>query len=152
MKSIWKGVKRMYMIKISDSFDAAHFLKGYEGKCSNIHGHRWQVDVEFMSDKLIETGSQKGMVNDFSEYKDTLRSVLKKFDHTFIVESGSIKDETLNAIKSEGFQFVDVDFRTTAENFSRYFFDEIKKSIKNIYSVTVFETPNNSATYKEVNK
>ena len=36
----------MYTLKTEHSFDAAHFLYGYEGKCSNIHGHRWRVVLE----------------------------------------------------------------------------------------------------------
>ena len=35
----------MYRLETNASFDSAHFLKGYQGKCSNIHGHRWKVEV-----------------------------------------------------------------------------------------------------------
>ena len=42
----------MYMLQTEQSFDAAHFLKGYKGKCSNIHGHRWRVVVSISSEKL----------------------------------------------------------------------------------------------------
>ena len=41
----------MYTLKTEHSFDAAHFLYGYEGKCSNIHGHRWRVVAEVSSDQ-----------------------------------------------------------------------------------------------------
>ena len=36
----------MYVLQTEQSFDAAHFLKDYKGKCSNIHGHRWRVVVQ----------------------------------------------------------------------------------------------------------
>ena len=36
----------MYKLKTKASFDSAHFLKDYDGKCSNIHGHRWTVEIE----------------------------------------------------------------------------------------------------------
>ena len=44
----------MYTIKTEASFDSAHFLKGYQGKCSNLHGHRWRVVVEVQSEELKE--------------------------------------------------------------------------------------------------
>ena len=36
----------MYYLKTESSFDSAHFLKGYNGKCRNLHGHRWRVVVD----------------------------------------------------------------------------------------------------------
>ena len=51
----------MYTLKTEHSFDAAHFLYGYEGKCSNIHGHRWRVVAEVSSDELETTGQNRGM-------------------------------------------------------------------------------------------
>ena len=50
----------MYTLKTEHSFDAAHFLYGYEGKCSNIHGHRWRVVAEVSSDELETTGQNRG--------------------------------------------------------------------------------------------
>lgn len=42
----------MYYLKTESSFDSAHFLKGYDGKCRNLHGHRWRVVVEIAADQL----------------------------------------------------------------------------------------------------
>ena len=36
----------MYILKTEASFDSAHFLAGYDGKCSNLHGHRWKIILE----------------------------------------------------------------------------------------------------------
>ena len=36
----------MYTLISEASFDSAHFLAQYEGKCRNIHGHRWTIKVE----------------------------------------------------------------------------------------------------------
>ncbi|MEF2600873.1 MAG: 6-carboxytetrahydropterin synthase, partial [Fusobacterium mortiferum] len=33
----------MYTLISEASFDSAHFLSGYNGKCKNIHGHRWTI-------------------------------------------------------------------------------------------------------------
>ena len=40
----------MYQLTTHASFDSAHFLSGYEGKCSNIHGHRWKLEVTVQSE------------------------------------------------------------------------------------------------------
>ena len=55
----------MYSLISEHSFDAAHFLKGYEGKCSNIHGHRWRVVVEIQGDALKKDSHTRGMLIDF---------------------------------------------------------------------------------------
>ena len=48
----------MYFLQSEASFDAAHFLKNYNGKCKNIHGHRWRVVVKVSGDRLIPTGNR----------------------------------------------------------------------------------------------
>ena len=50
----------MYTIQTEASFDSAHFLKDYEGKCSNIHGHRWRIEVELAAHSLVKEGPTGG--------------------------------------------------------------------------------------------
>ena len=57
----------MYSLKTNSSFDSAHFLAGYEGKCRNLHGHRWTVEVEVGGEKLMQDGQTRGMVVDHGE-------------------------------------------------------------------------------------
>jgi len=59
----------MYYLKTESSFDSAHFLKGYNGKCRNLHGHRWRVVVEIAADQLKDEGQTRGMLVDFSDLK-----------------------------------------------------------------------------------
>lgn len=49
----------MYVLKTNSSFDSAHFLSGYKGKCSNIHGHRWKVEIQVKGEKLKEDVQNK---------------------------------------------------------------------------------------------
>lgn len=49
----------MYYLTVENSFDSAHFLHGYEGKCSNLHGHRWRVVVDVACENLISEGQQR---------------------------------------------------------------------------------------------
>lgn len=55
----------MFYIKSEDSFDAAHFLKDYEGKCRNVHGHRWRVLAEIQGEQLSEEQQTRGCSSTF---------------------------------------------------------------------------------------
>ena len=68
----------MYQVSIEQHFDAAHFLRGYRGKCEALHGHRFRVVVKVMASKVDEVG----MAYDFAELKKHLRDILSHFDHT----------------------------------------------------------------------
>lgn len=138
----------MYIIKVEHSFDSAHFLAGYSGKCANIHGHRWRVEVEVSAKDLIKDGQNLGMVVDFSDLKRDVKEVLDYYDHSLIIEEGTMKMETLKCLKEDGFCVIDVKFRPTAENFSRFFYDRICEKGYQVRRVTVYETPSNSATYE----
>jgi 6-pyruvoyltetrahydropterin/6-carboxytetrahydropterin synthase len=59
----------MYFIKTEFSSNSAHFLYAYEGKCRNIHGHRWKVEVTIKNAFLQRSGQQIGMIMDFSDLK-----------------------------------------------------------------------------------
>lgn len=139
----------MYTLKVEHSFDSAHFLKNYEGKCSNIHGHRWKVEVEIFSDKLKNDGQLNGMIVDFGDLKKDVKKIIDYYDHALIIEKNTLKNKTYQCILEEGFKVINVDFRPTAENFSYFFFKEIEKKGYKVFKVTVYETPNNSASYGE---
>lgn len=137
----------MYILKTEGCFDSAHFLSGYVGKCSNIHGHRWKVEIQVSAQRLCEDIQNRGMVVDFGKLKDDLKNLVEHFDHAFIIEKGTLRDVTMNALNDEGFSVVEVGFRPTAENFARYFYDKMSERGYNVYLSTVYETPNNCASY-----
>lgn len=138
----------MYSVTTEGSFDAAHFLKDYQGKCKNIHGHRWRVVVQVSATSLLEDKQNQGMVADFKDVKKALNQLLNTFDHTLIYEKDSLKPALKKLLQEEDFALREVPFRPTAENFSRFFYEELKKSM-NITQVSVYETPNNCATYTD---
>lgn len=139
----------MYGLKTEASFDAAHFLKGYEGKCSNIHGHRWRVVVTITSEQLIgeEDVQHNGMIVDFSDLKSNLKQEADFLDHSLIYEKDSLKEVTIAALHDENFRLIEVGFRPTAENFAQYFFEKMKSYGFVVGQVEVYETPNNCASY-----
>jgi 6-pyruvoyltetrahydropterin/6-carboxytetrahydropterin synthase len=139
----------MYILKTEHSFDSAHFLSGYDGKCANIHGHRWKVEVDVQSETLVDGGQLDGMVIDFGDLKKDVKDMVDFYDHVLIIQKGTMRDVTLNCIKQDGFNVIEVDFRPTAENFALFFFNIMKNKGYNVKRTTVYETPTNSAAYEE---
>jgi 6-pyruvoyltetrahydropterin/6-carboxytetrahydropterin synthase len=68
----------MYGITVEDHIDAAHYLRGYKGKCEEMHGHRYRVVVKISAEKLDDIG----LAYDFSDLKRHLKDILERFDHT----------------------------------------------------------------------
>jgi len=120
----------MFELVVNGHFDAAHFLKGYQGKCAQIHGHTWKVEVKVRGSQL----DQVGMLLDFSLLKARLKEITKKLDHTLI-------NETSEFLHSN----------PTAENISKYIYDQFHQFTQKygvrVYSVTIWESPNAAATY-----
>ncbi len=138
----------MYYLKTSAAFDSAHFLKGYEGKCANIHGHRWTIEVSIKGGDLQDDGTKRGMLIDFGDLKKKVRCLADSFDHALIYEKDSLKTATAEALSSEGFTLIEVPFRPTAENFARHFYEMLSLDGLPACSVTVYETPDNCAVYE----
>ena len=138
----------MYTLKTSAAFDSAHFLSGYVGKCSNLHGHRWVVEVEVSADTLQAEGEKRGMVIDFGDLKRAVRDLADYYDHAFIFEDGTLRGTTIAAFREEGFRLISVPYRPTAEHFAKAFFDELTAKDLPVSRVTVYETPDNCASYE----
>lgn len=139
----------MYYLTAKADFDSAHFLKGHEGKCSNIHGHRWTIQAKIAAPSLINGGPADGMILDFSDFKKVLRQLADDMDHKLIIEKGTLKEATMMALLEEEFKIVEIDFRPTAENLAEYIFNVLKSHGLPMHEVMVFETPDNCAIYSE---
>ena len=68
----------MYEVRVTADFAAAHFLRDYNGKCENLHGHNYKVYAHVRGEQLNEGG----MLLDFSKLKNALREICKLLDHT----------------------------------------------------------------------
>jgi len=116
----------MFELMVEDTFSAAHQLKGYKGECERLHGHTFRVQV-FLS--AAKTGGE-GMVLDFHLIKEKLKMVLAEFDHNFLNELAYFKD-----------------LNPTSENLAKLIFEKLKRDIPQLSKVTVWESPNTSASY-----
>lgn len=137
----------MYRLKTRVHFDSAHFLYGYDGKCSNIHGHRWLAEITIRGESLIENGTKKEMLVDFSDFKNDMKKIADSLDHTLIYEDGTLKPRLLSALEEEKFSLYKIPFRPTAENLAKYIFDITEEKGYCTESVAVYETPDNCAVY-----
>ncbi len=114
----------MYKLTKRLKFEAAHRIPGHPGKCHNLHGHTYLVDVEVAGASLDELG----ILIDFNRLKE-LEKLLP--DHTYLNES--LPEGTA----------------TTAEGLSAYFFRRFKGEIPQLVSVTVHEGPNSWCRFEE---
>ena len=139
----------MFYLKTEQTFDSAHFLQGYDGKCRNLHGHCWRVVAEIKAETLRTDPQMRGMILDFSDLKTALKSLCDELDHALIYEAGSLQASTTAAFRSENFRTVEVPFRPTAENFAKYFYDRLKEAGLPVHRTEVYETAENCAVYEE---
>lgn len=133
-------------MKIAKDFrwEMGHRLHCHKGKCYNLHGHSYKLQIEFEGSVDPATG----MVLDYFDVKDIVAPIVDRLDHTVAVwEKDS---ELIEKLKQLNSAHVILPFETTAENLVGYFLSEIKKAdltnrIKKI-KVRVCETEN---TYAE---
>jgi len=124
----------MFEINVKGIFSASHFLEGYPGDCSKLHGHNWEVCVVIRADKLNDIG----LVADFRDTKGVLGEVLKELDHRH-----------LNDHKEFNFCYGN----PTTENIARFIYkmmsDKLSALDQQISKVIVSESRDCSAVYWE---
>ena len=120
----------MYQISVRQHFDAAHFLRGYKGKCESVHGHRFEVVVTIQSKVLNDIG----IAYDFLELKNNLNEILSLFDHRSLNDISLFKN-----------------INPSAENIARVIYEELQAKLAEepvtLTSVDVWESPENCARY-----
>ena len=87
------------------------------------------------------------MCVDFSTLKEELGEIVKDYDHTLLIEKGSLKQKTMEALAEEEFSVVELPFRPTAENLAKHFYDLVTGRGYDVARVKIYETPNNCASY-----
>jgi 6-pyruvoyltetrahydropterin/6-carboxytetrahydropterin synthase len=118
----------MYQVSVRQHFDAAHYLRGYGGKCEALHGHRFEVVVSVTSEKLNDIG----IAYDFVELKKKVGEVLKRFDHICLNDITPF--DKINP---------------SSENIAATIYKELKRRIKGVTvsQVEVWESPESKVTY-----
>ncbi len=121
----------MYEISVEQEFDAAHALRGYEGKCERLHGHRFRVAVTIRASKLNDIG----LAFDFTLLKKQLGDVLGALDHTSLNETPPF--DRINP---------------SSENIAFTVYREMKSRLSDVpvslAKVEVWESPTSRAEYR----
>jgi 6-pyruvoyltetrahydropterin/6-carboxytetrahydropterin synthase len=124
--------KSMFEISVDETFAAGHALRGYKGKCENVHGHNYKV-------RIVLEGSQLdsiGLLFDFTHLKRVIREIVAGVDHVFLNDRPPF--DVINP---------------SAENLAKFFYDETSRLMNaipegaRIARVTIWETDTTSATY-----
>lgn len=123
----------MYVVSVQAHYDSAHFLRNYKGKCENLHGHRYVVEVALATDHLNEAG----LAFDFVDVKKHTRAIADWLDHQNINELPPFDE-----------------IEPSAENQARFFFDELTRRLPEemaaaLLYTRVWETPTQFAQYSE---
>jgi len=128
----------MFSIKIEAYFSSAHFLRGYRGKCENLHGQNWKIEVTVETEKTDKTG----MILDFKDLKKALNKVLEKLDHKCL---NNIPYFSATGGSASGGKKVN----PTSENIAQYIYNRLKSEVISLKLVTVWESHNSCASYYE---
>lgn len=120
----------MFEIDIVKNFSAAHCLRGYQGDCSNLHGHNWTVMAVVQADELDEIG----IALDFKKLKKSLDGILDEFDHANLSDLDCFKQQN-----------------PTSEILAKTIFERLAAQIDDhrieVVRVRVCESPGSGATY-----
>ena len=122
----------MFEVSVEETFAAGHALRNYRGKCENVHGHNYRVQVTVEGPELDAIG----LLVDFGEVKKLIRGVVARLDHRFLNELAPF--DAINP---------------SAENLARYFYDEVSSGLTagpQLREDRIWETDITCATYRPV--
>jgi 6-pyruvoyltetrahydropterin/6-carboxytetrahydropterin synthase len=121
----------VFEVSVEYTFAAGHALRNYKGKCENVHGHNYRVQVTVAGEKLNETG----LLVDFSDLRRGIMDLAGRFDHQFLNDLAPF--DRINP---------------SAENLAKYISDGLHARLHShgleIQAVTVWETDTSCATYR----
>jgi 6-pyruvoyltetrahydropterin/6-carboxytetrahydropterin synthase len=123
----------MYEVSVDETFAAAHNLRGYKGKCEDLHGHNYKVRVTLAGKEVDSVG----LLYDFVHLKQVIQSVIRSLDHKYLNELSPF--DVLNP---------------SAENIAKYIYDQTARQLHQapngagVSSITVWETDVTAATYR----
>jgi 6-pyruvoyltetrahydropterin/6-carboxytetrahydropterin synthase len=132
----------MYELKVSSMFSSAHNLRGYNGKCENIHGHNWQIEVVVYSELL----NGIGIAVDFKILKNHLKLIMEKLDHKYINELPYF--ENINPSAENIAKYIFKEFNILLENNKENQNEDGSINVK-VKKVNVYETATSMASYYE---
>ncbi|QMU63011.1 MAG: 6-carboxytetrahydropterin synthase QueD [Flavobacteriaceae bacterium] len=134
------------------NFETGHALYGYDGKCKNVHGHSYKLDVTVIGTPIEDTHHVKyGMVIDFSDLKKIVKEeIVNVFDHATIFNKNTPHIELAKELKDRGHHVILVDYQPTSEMMVLDFAAKIKKRLPEniqLFSLKLRETETSFAEW-----
>jgi 6-pyruvoyltetrahydropterin/6-carboxytetrahydropterin synthase len=122
----------MFEVTVEETFAAGHALRNYHGKCENVHGHNYRVEITLRGPQLDSIG----LLVDFVHVKKLIQAVLDRLDHQYLNDLEPFAE-----------------LNPSAENLARYFYEEINRGMEagapvQVGQVRIWETDTTSATYR----
>lgn len=125
--------KPLYSLQVTSQISSSHQLRNYVGKCEELHGHNFQIELIVQGRKLQPDTE---ILIDFKELKSKLNSILEELDHKHL--NNLPQFQTINP---------------SSENIARYIYKQMEKLLDHediwIYSVSVSEKNSSKAIYME---
>lgn len=121
----------MFEVKVETHFSSAHHLLNYKGKCENMHGHNWKVEVTARGDKL----DKSNILIDFKVLKKAVNEVMDYLDHKDLNEIEEFKNES-----------------PSSEFIAKFIYNKIRETIPQVSRVDVWETSTSRASYWEIER
>jgi 6-pyruvoyltetrahydropterin/6-carboxytetrahydropterin synthase len=131
LRRIGLSNRPIYELKIISDFAAAHNLRNFRGKCENLHGHNWTVEVVVRGHGLDDNG----ILIDFAEVKQYTRELLSQLDHNYLNDLPFFRDRN-----------------PSSENIARFLFEQLTEKLNAegrwLYSVSAWESSDACATFR----
>ncbi len=120
----------MFEITVYSHFSGAHRLRYLRGRCEELHGHNWKIEVSVVSSRL----NREGIVLDFGVLKQKVEKILKSLDHTYLNDLPYFAER-----------------EPSSEIIAKFIFDKLKTELNRypvkLKRVTAWESDTASATY-----
>lgn len=134
------------------SFETGHALYGYDGKCKNVHGHSYRLDVTVIGVPITDTSNVKyGMVIDFGDLKSMVKNeIVDVFDHATVFNQNTPHIELAKELEKRGHNVLLVDYQPTSEMMVIDFAEKIKRRLPDnitLHSLKLQETATSFAEW-----
>jgi 6-pyruvoyltetrahydropterin/6-carboxytetrahydropterin synthase len=134
------------------SFETGHALYGYDGKCKNVHGHSYRLEVTVIGQPISDhTNVKYGMVIDFSDLKKIVKEeIVDVFDHATVFNKNTPHVELAKELQERDHNVLLVDYQPTSEMMVIDFAKKIKHRLPNnikLHSLKLQETATSYAQW-----
>lgn len=109
--------RSVFKLKVTKSFASSHQLRNYQGKCENLHGHNFIVELMVKGEKL---DPQVEYLVDFKVLKEKLNEVIEPLDHIHLNEFPPF--DKINP---------------SSENIAKYIYEKVKEKLKDYKNIEI---------------